>query len=54
MGTYVCIQPNGERHPVERWAVMAWLQGRLTDPLILRSLVSAVVIYDPMDGRRLI
>jgi hypothetical protein len=47
MGCYIAIQPNGEQHQIEYWAVKAWANGTLTDPLILASLVNVVELREP-------
>lgn len=42
--TYDCIQPNGERLPVEEWAVRAVQTGSLNDPMLVNIVRNAVEI----------
>ena len=46
MGTLICIMPNGERLPIERWVYNNWAQGRLTDPMLLDILRRAIRIVE--------
>lgn len=45
---YICIQPNGERIPIERWLYQAWLHGAYYDPEVTKYIRNAVRVVAPV------
>ena len=46
MSLMTCIQPNGERLPVERWVYYGFMNGTVVDPLLVMVVKNAVEIRD--------
>ena len=44
MTVLACIQPNGERLPVEEWVYRGVIDGTVTDPVLARIVRGAVEV----------
>lgn len=46
MGTLICIMPDGQRLPIERWVYDNWKHNNLTDPVLLNIIHRAIRIEE--------